>query len=316
MSGKIKLGISTCLLGEQVRYDGGHKLDRFLRDTLGQYVDYIPVCPEVECGLSIPREAMRLVGNPENPRLVTIRTKIDYTDLMQSWGVKRLKELEKEDLCGYIFKSKSPSSGLERVKVYYKNGMPVHNGIGIWARMFLSHFPYLPVEDEGRLHDPGIRENFIERIFILKRWREMIVRGKTMNNLIDFHTDHKLLIMAHSPQLYRAMGKIVAEGKNHNIEELFHDYREHMIKAMQLKTTTKKNVNVLQHIMGYFKKNLSADEKQELMEIIESYHHEFIPLIVPVTLLNHYVRKYGQQYLKRQFYLNPHPLELKLRTHV
>ncbi len=173
MASKIRIGISSCLLGNAVRYDGGHKGDRFLTDTLGRYVDFVAVCPEVEVGLGIPREAMRLVGDLSRPRLLTVRSRIDHTERMRDWAKKRVKELEKEGLCGFIFKSDSPSSGLERVKVYDQKGMPVKKGVGLFAQVFRDHFPLLPVEDEGRLHDPLLRENFIESIFIWKRWREM-----------------------------------------------------------------------------------------------------------------------------------------------
>lgn len=213
MPAKIKLGISTCLLGEKVRYDGGHKLDPFLRDTLGQYVEYVPVCPEVECGMPTPREALRLVGDPANPRLLTVRTGNDYTYQMRSWGTKRLQELEKEDLCGFVFKSKSPSSGMERIKVYSDRGVPTKNGVGIWARMFMERFPLLPVEDDGRLNDPSLRGNFIERIFVFKRWRETVAESRTLGALMEFHTRHKLLIMSHSVQIYRELGQLVAEGE-------------------------------------------------------------------------------------------------------
>lgn len=175
---KIKLGISTCLLGENVRYDGGHKLDQFLMNTLGQYVEYIPVCPEVECGLGVPRESMHLEGDPDSPRLVTTRTKQDMTDRMVQWARKRVVELEKEDLCGFIFKSNSPSSGMERVRVYNEKGMPVKKGIGIFAGIFMDRFPLLPAEEEGRLHDPELRENFVERIFTLKQWREVLAKKR------------------------------------------------------------------------------------------------------------------------------------------
>ncbi|OGG06565.1 MAG: hypothetical protein A3F83_14265 [Candidatus Glassbacteria bacterium RIFCSPLOWO2_12_FULL_58_11] len=316
MEEKIKLGISACLLGERVRYDGGHKLDRFLTETLGRFVEYVPVCPEVECGLPVPRESMRLVGDPRNPRLVTARTNEDFTERMQSWGSGKLAELEAENLSGFIFKSKSPSSGMERIKVYNKKVAPSPRGVGIWARMFMERFPLLPVEEEGRLHDPELRENFIERIFVLKRWREIIRAGKTLGSLVRFHTRHKLLIMSHSVELYRRLGKLVAEGKKYDPEKLFLDYFELLNKALVLKTTVKKNVNVLQHLQGYFKQHLSADEKQELLEVIRAYAAGRLPLIVPVTLINHFVRRYGQSYLREQYYLNPHPLELKLRTHV
>ena len=313
---KIKLGISTCLLGENVRYDGGHKLDCFLTDTLGQYVVYVPVCPEVECGLPIPRESMHLEGDLDSPRLVTSRTKQDMTERMVNWAKKRVVELEKEGLCGFIFKSDSPSSGMERVKVYDEKGMPVKKGVGMCARKFMEHYPLLPVEDEGRLHDPNLRENFVERIFTLKRWREVLAKKESRGNLVDFHTQHKLLILSHSPKHYQILGKLVAQAKNIPLKNLYQQYQNILMEALQLKTTPKKNANVLMHMMGYFKEQLSSDEKKELLEVIDHYRQEYIPLIVPMTLLNHYVRKYDQPYLKEQVYLKPHPLELQLRNHV
>ena len=316
MNNKIRLGISTCLLGENVRFDGGHKLDHFLTDTLGQYVEYVPVCPEVECGFGIPRESFRLVGEPENLRLVTTRTNVDHTDRMHQWARKRVQELEKEELYGYIFKSGSPSSGMERVKVYDRNGVPAKVGVGVFARIFMEHFPLLPVEEEGRLHDPKLRENFIERIFTLKRWRETVAQRQSLGVLVDFHTRHKLLILAHSTETHRAMGKLVAEGKGIPLKTLYEKYQIRLMQALQLRTTAKKNANVLQHMLGYFKEQLSTDEKQEMLEIINQYRQELFPLIVPLTLMNHYVRKYDQPYLKEQHYLNPHPVELQLRNHV
>jgi len=313
---KIKLGISTCLLGENVRYDGGHKLDRFLTDTLRQYVEYVPVCPEVECGLGVPRESMHLEGNPDSPRLVTIRTKQDMTDCMVQWAQKRVVQLEKKDLCGFIFKSDSPSSGMERIRVYNEKGIPVKKGVGIFTRIFMDHFSLLPVEDEGRLHDPELRENFIERIFTLKRWREVLGKKESRGNVVDFHTKHKLLILSHSPKYYQMMGKLVAQAKNLPLKELYREYQTLLMESLGLKTTPKKNANILQHMMGYFKEQLSSDEKQELLEVIDLYRKEIIPLIVPITLINHYIRKYDQPYLKEQIYINPNPLELQLRNHV
>ena len=316
-SQKIRLGISSCLLGNAVRYDGGHKLDTFLVRTLGPYVEYVPVCPEVECGMSVPREALHLVGDPAEPRLLTVKTGKDYTDQMATWARQRVRELEKENLCGFIFKSRSPSSGMERVKVYGpEGGMPAHAGVGIFARIFMKHFPLLPVEEEGRLQDPVLRENFIERIFVLRRLRLTMQQNKTAGGLVEFHTRHKLLIMAHSTRHYQLLGKLVAQAKATGIAQTFETYHGLLLEALSLKATVKKHANVLQHMMGYFKKNLTADEKQELLEIIDSYRREILPLIVPVTLINHYVRKYGQEYLGSQYYLRPHPLELKLRNHV
>jgi uncharacterized protein YbgA (DUF1722 family)/uncharacterized protein YbbK (DUF523 family) len=313
---KVKIGISTCLLGENVRYDGGHKLDRFLKDTLGRYVEYVPICPEVECGLGIPREAMHLEGKPESPLLITTRTRQDMTSRMVEWAQKRVAKLEKEYLCGFIFKSDSPSSGMERVKIYNENKMPFKNGVGIFAGIFMKHFPLLPVEDEGRLHDPGLRENFIERIFTLKRWREALNKERNRRQLVDFYTRHKLLILAHSPKHYQAMGKLVADQKNMSLQGLNNQYQEFLLESLSMKTTPKKNVNVLQHMMGYFKQQLSAGEKKELLETIIRYQKGYIPLIVPVTLISHYVHKYDQPYLREQVYLDPHPLELQLRNHV
>ncbi len=316
METRIRLGVSTCLLGENVRFDGGHKLDRFITETLGQFVEYVPVCPEVECGLPVPREAMRLVGDPTSPRLVTSRTNVEHTERMVAWASKRVAELEGEALCGYIFKSNSPSSGMERVRVYDANGVPSKSGVGIFARVFMEHFPLLPVEDEGRLHDMKLRENFIERVFTLKRWRDMLAEGRTRGNLVAFHTRHKLLLLAHSPKHYREMGRLVAHAKALPPDDLFPRYEALLMEAMELKATPAKHANVLQHLLGYFKEQLSPDEKQEVLAAIENYRNGHVPLIVPVTLINHYVRKYDQPYLKDQWYLHPHPIELQLRNHV
>lgn len=317
MEDKVKIGISACLLGEKVRFDGGHKLDRFLADTLGQYVDYVPVCPEVEIGLPTPREALRLVkGETGEARLVFSRSGEDITARMTDWARQRVRDLEGEGLCGFIFKGKSPSSGMERVKLYDRNGVPKKEGVGIFARVFMEHFPLLPVEEEGRLHDPRLRENFIEAVFTFRRWRDCLRGGLDAGRLVDFHTRHKLLLMAHSVEHYRRMGKLVAEAGKLPPATLFNGYQQQLMEAMRLKTTVPKNVNVLMHAMGYFKKDLSPDEKQELLEVIESYRRGHVPLLVPITLLNHYVRKYDEPYLKRQHYLHPHPLELQLRNHV
>ncbi len=311
----IRIGISACLLGEKVRYDGGHKHDRLITDSLGRFLEFVPVCPEVECGLPIPREAMHLVGEPEGPHLVTIKTKIDHTERMQSWAAKKVRELERAGLHGFIFKSKSPSSGMERVKVYGDGQTVKHNGIGMFARAFMEHFPLLPVEEDGRLHDNVLRENFIESIFVYHRWRALRTGQPKLGSLVDFHTDHKLQLMAHSVKHYRELGKLVAGGKELAVDDLMDRYEKLLLEAMHLKATVKKNVNVLQHMAGYFKKHLDRDEKQELQEIIDQYRKELVPLIVPITLINHYVRKYRSKYLVRQHYLNPHPLELKLRNH-
>jgi len=311
----IKIGVSSCLLGKEVRYNGGHSHDRYITGTLGQYFTFVDVCPEVEAGFGIPRETLRLVGDPASPRLLTSRTGRDCTDIMNNWARKRVQELAEANLCGFIFKSKSPSSGMERVKVYTEKGFPGSNkGVGLFARAFMARFPLIPVEEEGRLHDAALRENFIERIFALKRWRQVTEMKKSRGNIVAFHTEHKLQIMSHSLQHYRDMGRLVARVKEIQLESLYDQYEAMFMQALSLKATVKKNVNVLQHMAGYFKKELSKDEKQELQEIIEQYHQNYTPLIVPITLVNHYVRKYEQEYLRKQYYLNPHPIELKLRN--
>jgi uncharacterized protein YbgA (DUF1722 family)/uncharacterized protein YbbK (DUF523 family) len=313
---KPKVGISQCLLGDNVRYDGGHKLDRFLRDTLGQFVEWVPVCPEVECGLPIPREAVRLVGDISNPRLLTQKTGIDHTDRMMSWANKRIKQLAELNLCGYIFKAGSPSSGMRDIKVYNEKGFSVKKGVGMFARAFMEAFPFMPVEDDGRLHDPGLREKFIEKLFVFQRWQKMLQNNKTVKGLVDFHSDHKLLIMAHSPKAVKELGHIVANSKSYSKQAFFNEYMQKMLDALNLNLSIAKNTNVLQHILGYFKEDLTKDEKQEAVELIEEYRKDYVPLIVPIVLMQHYVRKYNKEYLKRQYYLHPHPIELMLRNHV
>jgi uncharacterized protein YbgA (DUF1722 family)/uncharacterized protein YbbK (DUF523 family) len=315
MSEKIRIGISSCLLGAMVRYDGGHQLDRYLRDTLGTYFEYVPVCPEVEMGLPTPRDTLRLVETAEGTRLVFSRTGEDITGPMLAWAQQRVRELEGENLCGFIFKAKSPSSGMERVKLYDRNGVPAKKGVGLFARTFMEHYPLLPVEEDGRMHDPHLRENFIECVFVFKRWRDLLATGATPAGVVDFHARHKLLLLSHSPELYRELGKLVAQAGKRPLEELLGTYQGLLMKAMRLHASVRKQVNVLHHMLGYFKRQLSADEKQEMLSLIELYRQGSVPLIVPVTLVNHYVRKYREPYLSRQFYLQPHPAELQLRNH-
>ncbi len=315
MTQPILVGISACLLGEQVRYDGGHKRDRYITETLGEYFSFMPVCPEVGCGLPIPREAMRLEGDPVAPRLVTRRTGIDLTKQMLAFCAAKVDELEQAGLCGFIFKKDSPSSGLFRVKVY-NNGQAQKNGSGLFAAAMVRRFPLLPMEEEGRLNDPEIRENFIERIFSYRRWKDFLAAAPSVGRLVAFHTAHKLLMMAHSPAVYREMGTLVGHAAELPLTDLLCRYEALFMKGIAFHATVKKNTNVLQHIMGYFKRQLSADEKVELLEVIGRYHDQLLPLIVPMTLLSHYINKYDQQYLKGQVYLNPHPSQLMLRNRV
>lgn len=316
MEQKIKMGISSCVLGEKVRYDGGHKLDHYLKDTLGQFVEWTPVCPEVECGLSVPREAMRLTGTPEAPRLVTRKTGIDYTDRMQQWPGGGWKSSKRTTCAASSLKAGRRVPACGGVKVYNTSAVPSTSAVGIFASAYMEHFPLMPVEDDGRLNDPDLRENFIESIFVFKRWKEL-VRGKgRIRDLVDFHSDHKLLILSHSPRHYSALGRLVANAKEYRPERLKSDYLKILMDGLKLLATVKKNTNVLQHMMGYFKKQLQPDEKKEMGEVIEKYHRGLVPLIVPIVFVRHYVRKYGEPYLKRQYFLNPHHVDLMLRNHV
>ncbi|MFP4164528.1 MAG: YbgA family protein [Chitinispirillaceae bacterium] len=313
----IRLGISACLLGQPVRFDGNGKLDRYLRDVLGKYVDWVAVCPEFECGMGIPREPVRLVQSGERLRFVTVRTAVDKTELIETWMEDESSSLQQENLSGFVFKTKSPSCALKDAKIYNEKGMVIGRGAGLFASSFVRRFPFVPVEDEGRLHDEEIRENFIERVFVYARWQEWFRNGITINSLVRWQQDHKLLLMAHSPSAVRSLGNVVANHRHReNPEKLAERYFVEMMETLRLKASVKKNVNVLYHIAGYFKHRIDSDEKAELQEVIESYHNGLVPLIVPITLLEHYVRKYDEPYLKTQIYLNPHPLELKLRNHV
>jgi uncharacterized protein YbgA (DUF1722 family)/uncharacterized protein YbbK (DUF523 family) len=313
----IRLGVSTCLLGEQVRYDGGHKLDRYLVNTLGLHVEWVPVCPEVEIGLLTPRESMRLVGDPEAPRLIGPKSGHDYTETMQSWARERLEELAAVKLHGFIFKKDSPSSGLFRVHVYEDKGMPQRVGTGIFPREVMRRFPLLPLEEEGRLHDMRLRENFIERVFVYYRWTRLLEENPTPGGLVQFHTAHKLTLMAHSPSHYQEMGRLVAQAGSLPWEELVEKYGRLLMEGLKVLGTPGKHTNVLQHLMGFLKDVLTKEDKAELLGLIEDYRREFVPLIVPLTLLKHHLRRHPvPDWVHQQVYLSPYPKELMLRNHV
>lgn len=312
----IRLGISSCLLGNEVRYDGGHKRDRYLTDTLGQFFEWVPVCPEVELGLGTPRETLRLVGDPAAPRLVFAKTQADQTDGMQAWAWSRLDDLARLELCGYVLKSDSPSCGMERVRVYGPSGIPSKSGVGIFARALMDRFPLLPVEEEGRLHDLALRENFVERVFCYRRWRDLVEGRLTRGRLVAFHAAHKLLLLAHSPKHYTELGRLVASAKGFSPKELEARYGVLFMAALRVKATAKKHVNVLQHILGYLKRDLVGRDKAEILALIADYHRGLVPLVVPLTLLKHHLARFPLPYLADQIYLSPHPKELMLRNHV
>jgi len=313
----IRLGVSTCLLGERVRYDGGHKLDRFLVNTLGPFVEWVPVCPEFEIGLGVPRESLRLVGDPEAPRLVAQKSGQDHTERMQTWARERLEELAAIKLHGFVFKKDSPSSGLFRVRVYDQNGMPQRVGTGIFPREVMKRFPLLPLEEEGRLNDMPLRENFIERIFVYHRWMRLLEDDPTPGGLVRFHTAHKLTLMAHSPSHYQEMGRLVAQAGSLPWAELVEGYGRRLMEGLGVLGTPGKHTNVLQHLMGFLKDALAKEDKAELLGLIEDYRQGLVPLIVPLTLLQHHLRRHPvPDWVHQQVYLKPYPKELMLRNHV
>jgi uncharacterized protein YbgA (DUF1722 family)/uncharacterized protein YbbK (DUF523 family) len=318
----VRLGISACLLGQEVRYNGGHKRDAFLTDTLGRYVDWVDVCPEVEIGLGTPRPSMRLVrigqGEAAEVRLVTPETGADHTEAMRTWAARRVEELARLELDGYVLKKDSPSCGMERVKLYpVDGGAPNKEARGLFAEALLRRLPHLPVEEEGRLNDPPLRENFIARVFAHARWRQAETDGWTRAALLRFHEQHKFLLMARNQAGMRRLGRLLGESaRRDDLGALAQTYREGFTETMRRAPTRRGHTNVLQHMAGYVSENLDPDDRQELRETIERYRLGLLPLIVPMTLLRHYVRKQGVEYLQGQAYLEPHPHELMLMNHV
>lgn len=313
----IRLGISTCLLGENVRFDGGHKQDLFLLKTLGRYVEWVPVCPEVEIGLGTPRESLRLVGSPASPRLVAPKSGSDHTTTMQTWAQTRLDQLAALNLHGYVLKKDSPSCGLFRVRVYGEKGMPSRTGQGIFARDLVSRLPLLPVEEEGRLHDMRLRENFIEQIFTYYRWTRLLDENPTPRGLVHFHTAHKLTVLAHSPRHYQEMGRLVARAGSRSWDSVVAHYGRLLMEALRVLGTPRKHVNVLHHLMGYLRKALESADKAELLSLIEEYRRGLVPLVVPITLMQHHFRRHPvHDWVHQQVYLHPYPKELLLRNHV
>lgn len=309
----IRIGISSCLLGARVRYDGNHKLDAFVTETLGRFFEFVPVCPEVGIGMGVPRPAIRLVGEVASPRAVGREdTTLDVTARLRAYGTRMAHELD--GLSGYIFKSKSPSCGLERVPVYGAHGPANRHGRGLFAAAFLADQPWLPAEEEGRLCDPDLRENFIERVYAFRRWQDVEQGGVTAARLVDFHASHKLALMAHDVEAYRALGRMVAKAERRVARALAHDYLGHFMQAFSKRATPARHANVLMHLMGYLKQQLDATDKAELREVIERYRKGELPLVAPLTLLRHHFRRHPHPYVARQTYLEPYPGELVLRA--
>ena len=312
---KIAIGISSCLLGEEVRFDGGHKRDAYINGTLNQCFEFVPVCPEVAIGLGTPRQPIRLVSTAAGVRAIGVKDNaLDVTDRLHEYGLEMGAKLH--ELCGYILKRASPSCGMERVKVYTEKGIPLKAGTGIYTSALAQALPLLPMEEEGRLGDPVLRENFIERVFIYARWQDEMADGVTARKLVEFQTCHKLQIMAHSQASYRRLGRLAADAGKLPIDELGHAYLVELMSCLKQKCTRHSHTNVLQHLMGYLKNKIDTEDKQELLEVIEAYRCSLIPLIVPTTLLLHHFRRHPHPYVAKQYYLRPHPTELMLRNQI
>ena len=316
----IRIGISSCLLGRNVRFDGGHKEDRFLTGVLARHVTWVPVCPEVEAGMGIPREPVRLVDDPTDrtgPRMLGVRSRADHTATMRAFARRRARELERHDLCGYVLKKDSPSCGLERVKLFSAaGGPPSRDGVGLFSRALIEHAPLLPVEEEGRLNDARLRDNWVERVFAYRRLKDLAAQRFTRGAVVRFHTAHKFQLLAHGTKPYQAMGKLVARIADHSPRAFLDLYGEAFMGALRERATPARHVNVLQHVAGFFKRDLSTPEKRELEDVIADYREGLVPLIVPITLVRHHARVHGAAYVLEQTYLSPHPKELMLRNHV
>jgi uncharacterized protein YbgA (DUF1722 family)/uncharacterized protein YbbK (DUF523 family) len=312
---RLRIGVSACLLGEQVRYDGGHRHDPTLTGPLGLHVEFVPVCPEVEAGMGVPRETIRLVGDPSAPRLRGVHSGRDWTEAMRETARKRAARLKAEDLCGFILKKGSPSCGMERVRVYGKGGTPRRAGRGLFAQVLMREMPLLPVEEEGRLHDPVLRENFIERVFAYRRWKDLAAGRATLGRLVDFHARHKHLLLSHSEPHLRRLGRLVAAGKARPLADVLDAYGRAFMEGLAVPATPRRNANVLQHEAGYVSDRISPEDRAELQEAIDDHRKGLVPLVVPLALLRHYARAFRVRYLLDQVFFQPHPKELMLRNH-
>lgn len=311
---KIPVGISECLLGERVRFDGGHKRNRFLTDVMSRYFDYRPVCPEVLIGLGIPRKPIRLVATDKGTRVRGVQD--DSLDVTEALAAEADKALERmPDICGYVMMQNSPSCGAFRMKRYGENGYPLDSdGIGAYAERLMELHPLLPVEEAGRLTDAGLRDNFISRVFAYHDWKTSVEPDPTPAKLVDFYSRYKYQVMAHHVPSYQSIGRLVAQAGTRDINELCDEFLNAFMAALSHKTTRKSNTNTMMHLRGYLRDLLDGNEQQELSEVIDAYHAGDVPLVVPLTLLKHYLRKVDNPYLQKQTFWAPHPEKLGLRN--
>ena len=315
-SKEITLGISACLMGEKVRYNGGHKRSSFCMNQLTDFFHFQPVCPEVAIGLGVPREPIRLVGEMGKDQVRVVGTdspELDVTDQLETYG--REKAMEMTDISGYILMQKSPSCGMERVKVYHENGSPLGaSAPGAYARTFIESKPLLPVEEEGRLHDPVLRDNFFTRVYAYHRWQSDVVADPSYKAVVDFHSIQKYTIMAHNPQDYTALGRIVAEGGKKPLDELLAEYFTAFMESLKQRATRKSHTNTMMHILGYVKKTVDSAERNQFLKLVEEYRQGIVPLVAPITMLRHFIENHGSDYIKQQTYLEPHPSQMGLRN--
>ena len=315
-SPEIRIGVSACLLGDEVRYNGGHARDRYVVDTLSEHFTFVKVCPEEEVGMGTPRPTVRLEGHRKDPRMIESESGRDWTAPMKKFSTRRAREMGADGLGGFVFKSKSPSCGVFRVKVYNEKGNLGDPGAGLFAMAMMKRYPLLPIEEEGRLHDAGLRENFLERVFAYHRLKAVFAGRWKRGEIIQFHAREKYLLMAHNPSGLKKLGQLTARIKDHAPAELRDTYMAAFMKILEKQATVKSHVNALQHMAGYLRDHLDAEARRRVLASIEDYRGELVPLVVPMTLLRHYIEMHDVAYVKDQTYLNPHPRELKLRNHV
>ncbi len=309
----ITLGISSCLLGNEVRHDGGHKRNVYVTSTLSEYFDFRPYCPEMAIGLGTPRPTIRLTRSDSGIRLTgSDNAELDVTDDMNAWSTKAVPGMH--DLSGFILKNNSPSCGMERVRVYDANGAPSRDGIGLFADNLMKAMPWLPVEEEGRLNDALLRENFIQRVFVYYRWQQMTHQPFTVSQLMEFHQRHKFILLAHDEEEYRKLGPLIAGVTKANLQQIADEYLARVMTCLKSRASRKRHSNVLMHVMGFLKNKIDSDDKQELLEILDSYRNGRVPLIVPVTLMRHHLRRFPDEYISSQYYMSPYPEELMLRN--
>ncbi len=313
---EISIGISACLMGHKVRYNGGHKRSSFCMNTLDTFFKLVPVCPEVGIGLGTPREPVRLVGEMGNYSVLgTDHPELDVTEKLFQYGLDKTKELD--SICGYILMQKSPSCGMERVKIYHPNGNPSgFSGSGMFAKALMEANPLLPVEEEGRLHDPVLRENFFTRVYAYYRWQTEVKTAPSLATVGEFHAAYKYILMAHNPQDYAELGRVVAQGKELGVERLMESYFKGFMSTLARKANRKSHTNVMLHLLGYIKHSVDSEDRQKILRLVEEYRQGLVPLIAPVTMLRHFLESHGTDYVKKQAYLRPYPEHLGLRNQI